>query len=137
MVGGWGGWLEKLGIRLSQLSTKLKLKLSLAISYISFSYEVIVTKYVGHKHSKTFNIFKGFKSYHKYQKSFKTLKTFKTFNPIKRDVSYSQLNAGGGHFDQPLEIHERAPLDPILLNVILRPTKFMITYKKSRPYLKN
>ena len=28
-VGG-GGWLEKVGIRLSQLSTKLKLKLSLA-----------------------------------------------------------------------------------------------------------
>ena len=27
---GGGGWLEKLGIRLSQLSTKLKLKLSLA-----------------------------------------------------------------------------------------------------------
>ena len=36
-VGGWvggGGWLEKVGIRLSQHSTelKLKLKLSLAIS---------------------------------------------------------------------------------------------------------
>ena len=30
-VGG-GGWLEKLGIRLSQLSTKLKLKLKLKLS---------------------------------------------------------------------------------------------------------
>ena len=29
--GGWGGWPEKLRIRLSQLPTKLKLKLSLAI----------------------------------------------------------------------------------------------------------
>ena len=31
MVGG-GGWLEKLGIRLSQLPTKLKLKLKLKLS---------------------------------------------------------------------------------------------------------
>ena len=34
-VGGWvggGGWLEQLGIRLSQLPTKLKLKLKLKLS---------------------------------------------------------------------------------------------------------
>ena len=31
--GGWvGGWLEQLGIRLSQLPTKLKLKLKLKLS---------------------------------------------------------------------------------------------------------
>ena len=38
-VGGWvgvggGGWLEKLGIRLSQLSTKLKLKLKLSLAML-------------------------------------------------------------------------------------------------------
>ena len=29
---GGGGWLEKVGIRLSQLSTKLKLKLKLSLA---------------------------------------------------------------------------------------------------------
>ena len=58
-------------------------------------------------------------------------------NPIKGDVSDSHLNAGGGRFDHPLEINEGAPWDPILLKVILKPIKFMITCKKSGPYLKN
>ena len=34
MGGGGGGWLEKLGIRLSQLPTKLKLKLKLSLAII-------------------------------------------------------------------------------------------------------
>ena len=52
-------------------------------------------------------------------------------NPIKGDVSDSQLNAGGGHFDHSPEINER------VLKVILRATKFMITCKKSGQYLKH
>ena len=35
------------------------------------------------------------------------------------------------------EIKEGASIDPILLTVILKPLKFMITCKKSGPYLQN
>ena len=44
-------------------------------------------------------------------------------NPIKGDVSDSELNARGGDFRHPLEINEGAPLDPILLKVILKSIK--------------
>ena len=58
-------------------------------------------------------------------------------NPVKGDVSDSELNARGGDFRHPPEINEGKPLDPILLKVILKPIEFMITCKKSGPYLKN
>ena len=58
------------------------------------------------------------------------------FNPTKGDVSYSQLNARGGHFGPPLEINEVLPWDTILQNVFLKPLRFMITCKNSGPYLK-
>ena len=43
-VGGWvGGWLEKLGIRLSQLPTKLKLKLKLSLA-ICYEFDIFHIK---------------------------------------------------------------------------------------------
>ena len=38
---GWGGWLDQVGIRLSQLSTKLKLKLKLSLAKSIF-HEVVI-----------------------------------------------------------------------------------------------
>ena len=44
------------------------------------------------------------------------------FNPVKGDVSDSQLNAReGGHFYHPREIKEGVPSDPMLIKVILDP----------------
>ena len=59
------------------------------------------------------------------------------FNPVKGDVSDSQPNAGGGLFGPPLVINEGAPWAPILLKVILKPIKVMITCKILGPYLNN
>ena len=53
-VGG-GGWLEKLGIRLSQLPTKMKLKLKLKLS-------LAIWKSAQSYHLKTFIIAKLFGS---------------------------------------------------------------------------
>ena len=60
-----------------------------------------------------------------------------SINLVKGDVSDSHLNAGGGGFDHPLEINEGAPWDPMLLKVILKPTKILITCQKSGHYLEN
>ena len=43
---------------------------------------------------------------------------------------------GGGAKRHPLEINKGAPGDLILLKVILKPIKVMITCKKLAPYLK-
>ena len=57
-------------------------------------------------------------------------------NPIKGDISDSQLNVGG-HFGPPPEINEGSPWSHILQKVILKHIRFMITCKISGPYLKN
>ena len=44
---------------------------------------------------------------------------------------------GGGYLIPPLEIKEGVVLGPMLLKVILKPIKVMITCKILGPYLKN
>ena len=51
----------------------------------------------------------------------------KIFNTVKGDVSDSELNVGGGQFDTTLEMNEGVPSDPMLLKVIWKPIKVMIT----------
>ena len=46
VVGG-GGWLEKLGIRLSQLPTKLKLKLKLSLAIYCIDISNYFNQYCG------------------------------------------------------------------------------------------
>ena len=51
-MGGGGGWLEQLGIRLSQLPTKLKLKLKMSfaiptITFIFFFHSKIILTDLG------------------------------------------------------------------------------------------
>ena len=45
-------------------------------------------------------------------------------------------NPGGGAKRHPLEINKGGPWDLMLLKVILKPIKAMITRKKLDPYLK-
>ena len=45
-------------------------------------------------------------------------------NPVKGNVSDSELNGEGGHFDTTPEIYERVPLH---LKVVLQPIEVMIT----------
>ena len=59
------------------------------------------------------------------------------YTKISLTLSDSQLNAGVVILATHSEINERVRLDHILLNVILRHIKFMITYKISGSYLKN
>ena len=58
------------------------------------------------------------------------------FNPIKPNVFWIVKNPGGGAKRHPLEINKGAPWDLMLLKVILKPIKVMITCKKLAPYLK-
>ena len=53
----------------------------------------------------------------------------KIVNPVKGDVSDSELNAGVGQFDTTSEMNEGVPYDPMLLKVILKSIKYMITCK--------
>ena len=57
-------------------------------------------------------------------------------NPIKPNVFWIVKSPGGGAKRHPLEINKGAPWDLMLLKVILKPIKVMITCKKLAPYLK-
>ena len=57
-------------------------------------------------------------------------------NPISQGVSIS-LPGGGVSDTPPLEIKEGVVLGPMLLKVILKPIKVIITCKILGPYLKN
>ena len=59
-----------------------------------------------------------------------------SFNPIWADVFRRVKSLGGGAKRHPLEINKGAPWDLMLLKVILKPIKVMITCKKLAPYLK-
>ena len=59
------------------------------------------------------------------------------FNPISQGVSIFSPARGGGYLIPPWEIKEGVVLGPMLLKVILKPTKVMITCKILGPYLKN
>ena len=58
------------------------------------------------------------------------------FNPILPNVFRRVKSLGGGAKRHPLEINKGAPGDLMLLKVILKPIKVMITCKKLDPYLK-
>ena len=45
---GGGGWLDQVGIRLSQLSTKLKLNLKLKLSLAKFGTSVPIRSHLGY-----------------------------------------------------------------------------------------
>ena len=63
-----------------------------------------------------------------------------TLNPISQGaggVDFPPSQGGGGYLIPPLEIKEGVDLGPMLLKVILKPIKVMITCKILDPYLKN
>ena len=61
---------------------------------------------------------------------------FFVFNPIFPTYFGGSKVWGGGAKRHPLEINKGAPGDLMLLKVILKPIKVMITCKKLDPYLK-
>ena len=65
------------------------------------------------------------------------MKDLFVFNPILPNVFRRVKSLGGGGAKRhPLEINKGAPGDLMLLKVILKPIKVMITCKKLDPYLK-
>ena len=65
------------------------------------------------------------------------MKNKKKLNTAKGDISDSDLNAGGCHYYTTSEMNKGAAKDPMLLKVISKPIKVMITCKILGPYLKN